>query len=113
MAILIFHLHSVPEEEAEDIRALLTSHSIAFFETQPSNWGVSHGAMWVESQEEALAARRCIDSYQAARAANARSTAVRVTLLDTLRQSPGRFVIVLLGILLVLLLTALPAWLLR
>lgn len=113
MAIQVFHLHGVPAEEADDIRALLESHSIAFYETRPSNWGVSHGAIWVDTEEDAMAARQYIDRYQLDRVSRARQVGQSTSTPDIFRQSPGRFLIVVLGILLVLLLTALPAILLR
>lgn len=113
MASLVFHLNGVPEDEVEEIRALLDGHAIAYYETRPSPFGVSHGAIWVESEEAARVARQHIDQYQLDRQRRARESTASLSLLGTLRQSPGRFAIVLLGILLVLLLTALPAWVLR
>ena len=93
MAIRVFHLHGVPAEEADDIRA--------------------DGAIWVDTEVEAMAARQYIDRYQLDRVSRARQVGQSTSTPDIFRQSPGRFLIVVLGILLVLLLTALPAILLR
>ncbi|MBK9493298.1 MAG: hypothetical protein BWZ07_01821 [Alphaproteobacteria bacterium ADurb.BinA280] len=112
MSILIFSLKAVPEDEADDIRALLQSHSIAFFETQASNWGISHGALWVDSESDADIARQWIDEYQQARAARARSERLQTPWWEPWQAAPGRMLMVLLGIFLVLVLTALPALLL-
>ena len=39
MATLLFRLRHVPDDEADDVRALLEENGIDFYETTPGNWG--------------------------------------------------------------------------
>ena len=43
MTTLLLNLRQVPDDEAEEVRALLNEHRIAFYETTPSLWGISPG----------------------------------------------------------------------
>ena len=45
MSKLLFRLRHVPEDEAEEVRALLEQNSIEFFETFAGNWGISLPAL--------------------------------------------------------------------
>ena len=47
MATLLLNLRHVPEDEADDVRALLDANGIAWYETQPSRWGISGGGIWL------------------------------------------------------------------
>ena len=48
MAKLLLNLRNVPEDEADEVRAWLKENSLAFYETQPSPWGISGGGIWIE-----------------------------------------------------------------
>ncbi|MFO7288296.1 MAG: DUF6164 family protein, partial [Gammaproteobacteria bacterium] len=52
MAKLLLNLRGVPDDEADEIRALLEEHGIAFYETPPSRWGVSAGGIWLRRRED-------------------------------------------------------------
>ncbi len=67
MAKIIFRLKDVPDDEAEEIRALLDQHGVPFYETSEGNWGVSMPAIWVRELEHAEAAKSLIEQYQADR----------------------------------------------
>ncbi len=67
MAKLLFRLRNVPEDEAQDIRELLDSNDIAYFETSAGNWGISLPAIWTNESEKFDSARALIDEYQAER----------------------------------------------
>ncbi|MEE3087569.1 MAG: DUF6164 family protein, partial [Pseudomonadota bacterium] len=41
MAKLLFRMRDVPDDEAEEVRELLTQNKITFFETFAGNWGIS------------------------------------------------------------------------
>ena len=41
MSKLLFRLRNVPDDEADEVRELLTQHSIEFYETGAGNWGIS------------------------------------------------------------------------
>ena len=118
--MLLMNLRNVPDDEAEDVRAMLDAQQIAFYETRPSIWGISAGGIWVTEDAAFADARRAMDDYQQQRSARARAqyaAAKRAGTADTfmsmLRAEPVRVVMSVLGILVVLGLVALPYILLR
>jgi hypothetical protein len=119
MARLLLNMRMVPEDEADDVRAFLGAEHIAFHETRPSRWGISHGGIWISEDADYPRARALMDAYQAARQARARgerAAALRdgsaETFADVLRREPARVVAVALGIVVLLGLVALPVVLL-
>jgi hypothetical protein len=115
MAKLLLNLRNVPDDEAEDVRALLKEHNIAFYETRPSMWGVSGGGIWIKHNEDAAEASRLMAAYQDRRRSLARAeyeAAVREgraeTLWTVLRDDPVRMLATIAGIVLLLGLMALP-----
>ncbi|WP_444994982.1 DUF6164 family protein [Aliikangiella sp. IMCC44359] len=64
MAKLLFKLNSVPDDEANEIRALLESANIDFYETSPGNWGLSFAAIWLNQEQQFEEAKQLIDKYQ-------------------------------------------------
>ncbi|GGY01524.1 hypothetical protein GCM10007160_31790 [Litchfieldella qijiaojingensis] len=65
MAVLLFKLNNVPEEEAEEVRRLLCEHEFEFYETSAGRWRLSVAAIWLKDDSQAAAARAVIDEYQA------------------------------------------------
>ncbi len=91
MSTLVFRLRNVPDDEAEDIRSLLSANNVNFYETTAGNWGISMPGIWLETDEDVDRAKALISDYQQQRAANARnSDEPAITLLDSLKQHPGR-----------------------
>ena len=43
-------MRHVPEDEAQEVRELLASNKIEFFETFAGNWGVSMPALWLKKK---------------------------------------------------------------
>jgi hypothetical protein len=41
MSKLLLNLKMVLDDEADDVRAMLEEHDIAYYETAPSRWGIS------------------------------------------------------------------------
>lgn len=120
MSKLLMNLRNVPDDEADDVRAMLDAHRVAFYETRPSMWGVSAGGIWVTDDEAFADARRAMDNYQHQRATSARAeyaaakrAGTAQTFLMLLRAEPARVVMSVLGILFALALLALPYFLLR
>lgn len=119
MAKLLLNMKMVPEDEADDVRGFLREHAIAFHETRPSRWGISHGGIWISDDADHPRARKLMDDYQAARQASARAHRARAlsdgtaeTFADVLRREPARVAAVAAGILVLLALVALPVVLL-
>ncbi|MDV2079571.1 DUF6164 family protein [Marinobacter xestospongiae] len=63
----LMNLRHVPDDEADEIRALFEQHGVAYYETPPSRWGISMGGFWVHDADEAERARALLQDYQAER----------------------------------------------
>ena len=98
MAVKLFKLRNVPDDEAEDIRQLLLQHEIGFYETDAGGWGISVPAIWLHDEGCFGQAKGLIEAYQRERAEHAR-TAYQLqkeqgeeeTVIDRIRQQPLRF----------------------
>ncbi len=64
MALLLFSLRHVPDDEADDIRDLLVENQLDFYETNAGNWGISMPAIWLSDDQQYAKARTLIDAYQ-------------------------------------------------
>lgn len=64
MAHMLLNLRHVPEDEAQEVRDLLNEHQLLFYETEPSLWGVSAGAIWLSRDEDIGPARELMAEYQ-------------------------------------------------
>ena len=73
MAIILFSLRGVPDDEAEDVRKLLTEQHIDFYETSAGNWGISAPGIWLRDQDQLQRAKALIDEYQAERTVQQRA----------------------------------------
>jgi hypothetical protein len=120
MSRLLLNLRNVPDDEADDVRAMLDNLQIAFYETRPSIWGISAGGIWVTEDAVYAEARHAMDDYQQQRRDRARAACAEAkragtaeTFLTMLRADPVRVVVSVLGILFVLVMVALPVVLLR
>ena len=120
MAKLLLNLRNVPEDEADDVRALLDEHGIAYYETSAGTWSLSLAGIWVREDAAFPEAKRLMGEYHAQRAARVRAereAALRdgtaATFGSVLREQPLRVLLAVIGILLALALVALPAVLLR
>ncbi|HET6430596.1 DUF6164 family protein [Dyella sp.] len=120
MCKLLMNLRHVPDDEADEVRAMLEAHGIAFYETRPSLWGVSAGSIWVTEDATFADAERAMAEYQRQRSdrvrsdhAAARRDGTAPTFLTQLCAEPLRVVTIVLTILGLLALMALPMLLLR
>ena len=98
MSKLLFRLRHVPEDEASEVRDLLESHEIEYFETSAGLFGISFPAIWVRRDRQFETARRLIDEYQAERRNRVRSQhrlarekGEAGTAFDRFRENPARF----------------------
>ena len=64
MSVQLFRLKDVPDDEAEDIRDLLTENNIDHYETPAGNWGISMPAIWLNEDDQLDRAKILIDEYQ-------------------------------------------------
>ncbi|MEQ5837263.1 DUF6164 family protein [Marinobacter sp. NFXS9] len=67
MPHFLMNLRHVPDDEADEIRALFEEHGVDYYETPPSRWGISMGGFWVREADEAERARDLLATYQQSR----------------------------------------------
>lgn len=120
MSKLLLNLFTVSEEEANDVRGFLDAHGIAWYETKPNRWGISHGGIWLKQNDDLAEAKRLMTDYQQQRRvrvrsehAQARQDGTAETFADILREQPLRVLLTVVAIACLLGLVALPVWLLN
>lgn len=67
MPEILFKLRNVPNDEADEIRELLTRNNIEFYETPAGRWGISMEAIWLREDTHLEQAKQLIDDYQTQR----------------------------------------------
>ena len=72
MAAQLFKLRNVPEDEAQEIRDLLSQYQIDYYETPAGNWGISMPAIWLNDEQQLEQAKELIEKYQEERQIRAR-----------------------------------------
>ena len=95
MAILLFSLRGVPDDEADDVRELLAEQAIDFYETSAGNWGISMPALWLRDHAQLPQAQELLANYQRQRYLTAREnylqnqqTGDQPTLFKAFRKQP-------------------------
>lgn len=99
MAILIFPLRNVPEDEADDIRDLLTHNNLEHYETSAGNWGVSAPGIWLKHNSDREPAKILIEKYQRQRTIDQqlkyqqlKQEGKQKTSLSLFLENPARFI---------------------
>ena len=115
MAIMLFKLRGVPDDEAEDIRDILEGSGIDYYETPPSRWGVSMEAIWLQDEGQLERARALIDEYQQERERRVRAEYNRlkqegkaVTLMGRIRERPLLFLLCMVMIAFIVYVSIMP-----
>ncbi|MBI3774678.1 MAG: hypothetical protein HY273_03845 [Gammaproteobacteria bacterium] len=105
MAVPIFNLRDVPDDEADDIRQLLTEHRIEHYETPAGRWGMSSPALWITNDGQREHVKELIAQYQQQRTLAARqlyedqkAQGQHLTLWGSVKLHPLRYVAALLAI---------------
>ena len=63
MSQRIFAYPPHAQQEADNIRRLLTAHHIEFFETPASRWGFSNAAIWLKHDNDADQAKELLERH--------------------------------------------------
>ena len=115
MPVRFFNMRGVPEDEAEEIRALLTSHAIDFYETPAGNWGFSVPAIWLNDEAQQPRARALLDEYQRERVIRVRNEYAQLkkegrhrTILDIILEDPVRVILYLAAIVALIYFSTIP-----
>lgn len=116
MATLVFRLKYVPDEEADDIRQLLSEHDIPFYETSAGRWQMSLAGIWVKDKQQAHQALALIHDDQVKRVTNRQPPTVwewLVGYVQHARHNPAESIFTFIAVLLILVLSIFPfiAWL--
>jgi len=109
MRVLLFKLRGVPDDEAEDVRALLSENHIDFYETSAGNWGISMPAIWLRDDLRQERAKALIATYQEERYIRVKAEYEQLKkegkhrkTMDLLKENPTQFIlygVIILGIL--------------
>ena len=115
MPVRLFDLRGVPDDEADEVRALLTNNKIDFYETSAGNWGISVPAIWLHDDVHLEQAKLLIAQYQQERFSKARGEYTQLkqggknrTILDVAKEDPVRFLVYLAIALFILILSIKP-----
>lgn len=115
MAKLLFKLKSVFDDEADDIKNLLTENKIDFYESPAGNWGISMHALWLNDESNFDEARQLIAEYQKERSLRIREEIKQQkangefeTFFQRLLNRPAQFIIYTAFILFILYFSIMP-----
>lgn len=99
MATLLVNLRGVPDDEADELRELLTDHDVDYYETSAGNWGVSMPAIWLKQDDQVEEAKAVIERYQQQRYADAqaeletaKAQGRELRFIDYLKENPIRVI---------------------
>ena len=106
MPTLIFKLRGVPDDEAEEVRALLEKYRIDYYETTAGNWGISLPALWLQDETEEERAKELISEYQQERYIRVRGEYEQLKkegkqrrFIDLFKENPNQFLMYIVFIL--------------
>lgn len=109
MPVLLFSLRGALDDEAEEIRQLLTSNKVDFYETPAGRWGISAPGIWLQDEEALRHAKSLVKAYQKERSAKQRQEYESLrragknrTIMDSLKENPIQFLVYLAIIVIVL-----------
>ena len=115
MAILLFKLQNVPDDEAADVRELLAENEIYFYETHAGFWRLGVDGLWLPDDAQLEHAKELLRAYQAERTANQQKVYAELveqgqapTLWQNFKASPLRFVLLVIAVFFILTLTLAP-----
>ncbi len=69
---MLVNLRGVPDDEQEEIRALLAEQDIDFYETDAGRWGIGQPGLWLRNPDQGEAARHLLAGYWEERSRRAR-----------------------------------------
>lgn len=115
--MLLLSFRYAPEDEIEQVRALLETNHIEFYEVPPSFMGFNAGGIWLRHREQQAAAKAVLAEYQQQRALEARQhweeqkhLGTHTTQWQMIKAHPFRFGLTAVGIALLLGLMTIPFW---
>ena len=102
MPVLLFRLNGVSFDEAEDIRELLETNNIDYYETSSGRWGISVAAIWLKNDSQLETAKGLIAEYQRDRVIRIKEEHKKLkdegkmeTIFDRIKNHPVLFILTL------------------
>ncbi len=115
MAVLLYKLRGVPDDEADEMRTLLQENNIDFYETNEGNWGISMPAFWLNDKSQLEFSKNILNEYQKERQQKSRQAYDNLkknnqleSFVDSVRVNPIGFIVTILVIILVLYISIAP-----
>lgn len=115
MPMRLMNLRSVPDDEAEEIRALLKENGVDYYETPAGRWGLSSPAFWLRDAGQCNEAKSLLEKYHAERCQKARADYAELKrqgrhrrIIHVAMETPIRFVVYLALIAVVLYFSTVP-----
>ncbi len=115
MAVILIKLRGVSDDEADEVRELLTKNEINYYETSAGNWGISMPAIWLKDERQLRQAKLLIEQYQGERVIRVREEYQRLknegkheTIVYRFRQNPIRSLVYLAVILFIVYISTMP-----
>lgn len=109
MTTLLFSLRGVPDDEAYEIKELLDTHEINYYETSAGNWGISMPALWLANTDELEKANKILNEYHTQRAITQRENYEQLKrerknrrFVDVMTNNPIKLLIYLIAIVFIL-----------
>ncbi len=95
MAVRVFNLNNVPDDELEEVRELFNQHHIDFYETPAGRWGISSPALWIRDEKQHPQVKKILAEYAIERASRKRAEYDQLkkegqqkTALDLIKEKP-------------------------
>lgn len=117
MAVKLVSLRNMPDDEIEDIHALLDEQPFEYYETPGGLMGLGSPVIWLRNRDDLEPAKQLLESYNQERQQRVRAEyeAARArgetrTIWDELRDNPFRFVTYLAFAAFLLWITLWPFW---
>jgi hypothetical protein len=115
MRQLLFNLQGVPEQEADEVRALLNDNEVLFYETTAGRWRIGLAAIWLPNKDQLQQAELLLDNYQQNRIEQGKEERERLRhlgfyqgFLEQFYTQPLKVIAALVGIIVVLMVSILP-----
>ena len=115
MSVILFRLRGVPDDEADEIRELLESNEIDFYETSAGNWGISMPAIWLRDNNQKKQAKQLLETYQEERSRRVQGDYARQkergenrNLFDIFREDPLRMLLYVAAVVAIIYFSVMP-----
>ncbi len=115
MSKLLFRLKNVPDDESNEIRSILSSNEIDYYETYAGTFGIGMAGIWLQDESDFDVAKALLDDYSRSRLAKAQQeqqqaieNKVNETFLKKVLREPFKILVCIVAIGFVLYISVVP-----